>query len=105
MVWGLQGRVLTGQGERVDRLTMTDAHSRYLLRCQSVEKTNTEQVQAILAAALREYGMPQTIRTDNGAPLASRAIAGIFTLIALLDEAGHQAGADQARSSGAKWAS
>jgi hypothetical protein len=59
---------------------MTDAHSRYLLRCQSVEKTNTVQVQAIFAAAFREYGMPQTIRTDNGVPFASRAIAGISRL-------------------------
>ena len=68
MVWGLQGLVPDWTRERVDPLTMTDAHSRYLLRCQSVEKTNTEQVQAIFAAAFREYGMPQTIRTDNGAP-------------------------------------
>jgi transposase InsO family protein len=75
-----KGWFLTGQGERIDPLTVTDAHSRYLLRCQSVEKTNTEQVQAILAAAFREYGMPQTIRTDNGVPFASRAIAGISRL-------------------------
>ncbi len=42
-----KGWFRTGKGERIDPLTMTDAHSRYLLRCQSVEKTNTEQVQAI----------------------------------------------------------
>jgi hypothetical protein len=75
-----KGWFLAGNGERIDPLTMTDAHSRYLLRCQSVEKTNTEQVQAIFAAAFREYGMPWTIRTDNGAPFASRAIAGISRL-------------------------
>jgi transposase InsO family protein len=75
-----KGWFRTGDGERIDPLTMTDAHSRYLLRCHSVEKTNTEQVQAIFTAAFREYGMPQTIRTDNGAPFASRAIAGISRL-------------------------
>jgi transposase InsO family protein len=75
-----KGWFRTGKGERIDPLTMTDAHSRYLLRCQHVEKTNTEQVQAIFTAAFREYGMPQTIRTDNGAPFASRAIAGISRL-------------------------
>ncbi len=75
-----KGWFRTGKGERIDPLTMTDAHSRYLLRCQSVEKTNTEQVQAIFAAAFREYGLPQRIRTDNGAPFASRAIAGISRL-------------------------
>lgn len=75
-----KGWFLAGNGERIDPFTMTDAHSRYLLRCQSVEKTNTEQVQAICAAAFREYGMPLRIRTDNGAPFASRAIAGISRL-------------------------
>ena len=80
MVCGLQGLVSDGKGERIDPLTMTDAHSRYLLRCQSVEKTNTEQVQAIFAAAFREYGLPQRIRTDIGVPFVSRAIAGISRL-------------------------
>src|ERR1700727_387879 len=81
-VWcaDFKGWFRTGSGERVDPLTISDAHSRYLLRCQNVEKTNTEQVQAIFAAAFREYGMPHAIRTDNGAPFASRAIAGISRL-------------------------
>jgi transposase InsO family protein len=75
-----KGWFLTDSGERIDPLTVSDAHSRYLLRCQSVEKTDTEHVQAIFAAAFREHGMPQRIRTDNGAPFASRAIAGISRL-------------------------
>jgi transposase InsO family protein len=81
-VWcaDFKGWFRTGNGERVDPLTISDAHSRYLLRCQNVGKTNTEQVQAIFAAAFREYGMPQAIRTDNGAPFASRAVAGISRL-------------------------
>jgi transposase InsO family protein len=81
-VWcaDFKGWFRTGKGERIDPLTVTDAHSRYLLRCQSVAKTDTEHVEAIFAAAFREYGMPQRIRTDNGAPFASRAIAGISRL-------------------------
>jgi transposase InsO family protein len=81
-VWcaDFKGWFLTGKGERIDPLTVTDAHSRYLLRCQSVAKTDTEHVEAIFAAAFREYGLPQRIRTDNGAPFASRAIAGISRL-------------------------
>lgn len=64
-------------GQRIDPLTITDAWSRYLVRCQAVEKTDTERVRAIFEAAFREYGMPQAIRTDNGAPFASTAIAGL----------------------------
>jgi transposase InsO family protein len=81
-VWcaDFKGWFLTLRGERIDPLTVSDAHSRYLLRCRSVEKTDTEHVQAIFAAAFREYGMPDTMRTDNGAPFASRAVAGISRL-------------------------
>jgi len=67
-------------GERIDPLTISDAYSRYLLRCQAVEKTDTERVQAIFAAALGEFGMPEVIRSDNGTPFAARAVSGISRL-------------------------
>jgi len=75
-----KGWFRTGDGERIDPLTITDAHSRYLFRCQAVEKTDTARVQAIFEAVFREYGMPEAIRTDNGAPFASTAIAGLSRL-------------------------
>lgn len=75
-----KGWFRTGDGTRIDPLTMTDAYSRYLLRVQAVEKTDTGRVQAIFEAAFRQYGMPLAIRTDNGAPFASRAIAGLSRL-------------------------
>lgn len=75
-----KGYVRTGDGERVDPFTLSDAHSRYLLRCQAVKKTDTPSVRAICEAAFREYGLPQAMRTDNGAPFASRAIAGLSRL-------------------------
>ncbi|HEV3374877.1 MAG TPA: IS481 family transposase [Candidatus Acidoferrum sp.] len=81
-VWcaDFKGWFQTQDGQRVDPLTITDAHSRYLLRCQRVAKTNGEHVQAVFEAAFREYGLPQAMRTDNGAPFASRAIAGLSRL-------------------------
>lgn len=81
-VWcaDFKGWFRTGNGERIDPLTISDAHSRYLLRCQAVENTDTARVQAIFEAAFREYGLPQAIRTDNGAPFASTAIAGLSRL-------------------------
>jgi len=81
-VWcaDFKGWFRTTDGERIDPLTISDAHSRYLLRCQAVEKTDTTRVQAIFEAAFREYGMPQAIRTDNGPPFASRAVAGLSRL-------------------------
>jgi transposase InsO family protein len=75
-----KGWIRTGDGERIDPLTLSDSCSRYLLRCQAVEKTDTARVQAIFEAAFREYGMPRAIRSDNGAPFASCAIAGLSRL-------------------------
>jgi transposase InsO family protein len=81
-VWCIdfKGWFRTQDGARIDPLTMTDAHSRYLLRCQAVTKTNTEAVRAICEAAFREYGLPGAIRSDNGAPFASRGVAGLSRL-------------------------
>jgi len=81
-VWcaDFKGWFRTADRERIDPLTISDAHSRYLLRCQAVEKTDTARVQAIFEAAFREYGMPQAMRTDNGPPFASRAVAGLSRL-------------------------
>ena len=75
-VWcaDFKGWFRTGDGARIDPLTISDAHSRYLLRCQAVDKTDTARVQAIFEAAFREYGLPEAIRSDNGAPFASRAV-------------------------------
>lgn len=89
-VWCMdfKGWFLTGDGERVDPFTLSDASSRYLLRCQAVEKTNSEQVRGILEASFREYGLPQRIRSDNGAPFASRAIAGLSRIAVYLMKLG-----------------
>ncbi|HXP07301.1 MAG TPA: DDE-type integrase/transposase/recombinase [Acidobacteriaceae bacterium] len=81
-VWcaDFKGWFRTGNGERVDPLTITDAASRYLLRCQITEKTDTPHVLAVFETAFREYGLPVALRTDNGPPFASRAIAGLSAL-------------------------
>jgi len=81
-VWcaDFKGWFRTGDGARIDPLTVTDAASRYLLRCTAVEKTDGAHVRAVLEAAFREYGMPEAIRTDNGPPFASPAPAGLSRL-------------------------
>jgi transposase InsO family protein len=81
-VWcaDFKGWFKSGDGTRIDPLTISDACSRYLLRSQAVEKTDTERVRAIFEAAFREYGLPEAIRTDNGAPFASSAVGGLSRL-------------------------
>jgi transposase InsO family protein len=81
-VWCMdfKGWFRTRDGARIDPFTMTDAHSRFLLRCQIVDKTDTASVQAICEAAFREFGLPRAIRSDNGAPFASAAVGGLSRL-------------------------
>lgn len=90
LVWCMdfKGHFRTGDGERIDPFTLSDACSRYLLRCQAVDHTNTEQVLAVLEAAFREYGLPDAIRSDNGPPFATRAVAGLSRLSVYLIKLG-----------------
>lgn len=75
-----KGWFRTGDGTRIDPLTISDTSTRYLLRCQAVEKTDTPRVQAVFAAAFREYGLPGAMRTDNGPPFACCGIGGLSRL-------------------------
>ena len=75
-----KGYFATGDGKRCDPFTITDAHSRYLIRCQIVSRMDLSQVRAICEAAMREYGMPARIRTDNGAPFAGTGLLGLSKL-------------------------
>jgi hypothetical protein len=54
--------------------------ARYLIRCQIVSLIDLSQVRAICEAAMREYGMPARIRTDNGAPFAGTGLMGLSKL-------------------------
>jgi hypothetical protein len=58
-----KGYFATGDGSRCDPFTITDAHSRYLIRCQIVSRMDLSQVRAVCESAMREYGMPSRIRT------------------------------------------
>jgi putative transposase len=75
-----KGYFRTGDGTRIDPLTITDAASRFLLRCQIVERTDFVHAQAVFEAAFREFGMPAVIHTDNGVPFASVAPGGLSPL-------------------------
>jgi transposase InsO family protein len=81
-VWcaDFKGWFLTGNGQRCDPLTITDAYSRYLLRCRVVPKTDGAHVKQVFETAFREFGLPRAIRTDNGPPFASTGVCGLSRL-------------------------
>lgn len=75
-----KGWFRTGDGRRCDPLTVSDAYSRYLVRCQGMKGTDGRAVRGVFEAALREYGLPEAIRTDNGPPFAGLGLAGLSRL-------------------------
>jgi putative transposase len=89
-VWCMdfKGWFLTGDGTHCEPLTLSDAHSRYLLRCQVSARTDTDHVWPVLDAAFREFGLPLRLRSDNGSPFASRGAGGLSQLSVKVIKAG-----------------
>lgn len=81
-VWcaDFKGWFRTGDGCRCDPFTLTDAHSRFILRCQAVVRPNYTYVKPLFDAAFREFGLPGAIRTDNGPPFATTTLRGLSKL-------------------------
>ncbi len=81
-VWcaDFKGWFRTRDGRRCDPLTISDAASRYLLRCQAVTRPDGAHVQPLFEATFREFGLPQVLRTDNGPPFATVAVHGLGRL-------------------------
>lgn len=89
-VWCMdfKGWFLTGDGTHCEPLTLADAHSRYLLRCQAMACTDTTHVWPVLDAAFREFGLPHRLRSDNGSPFASCGAGGLSRLSVKVIKAG-----------------
>jgi putative transposase len=65
---------------RCHPVTIMDGFSRYLLRCQALRRPLSGPVQKVFESAFREFGLPQAIRTDNGAPFSTLAPGGLSRL-------------------------
>ncbi len=75
-----KGDFLLGNGRRCYPLTISDNFSRYLLLCRALARPSQEQVQPWFEWVFRQAGLPEVIRTDNGAPFASLALGGLSQL-------------------------
>jgi putative transposase len=74
-----KGRFRTGNGQRCDPLTVTDAESRFLLGCEIIVPNGSE-VARVCELLFRERGLPRAMRMDNGSPFASGGPAGLTRL-------------------------
>ena len=75
-----KGWFLTGDGKRCDPLTVTDLHSRFILKIEGLEKARTSFAKAAFCALFRRLGIPEIIRVDTGAPFASQGPGGLSKL-------------------------
>jgi hypothetical protein len=75
-----KGHFACGDGKRCHPLTITDAASRYLIKCEALTEPKHEPTQRHFELAFREFGLPTRIRSDNGAPFATNSVGGLSRL-------------------------
>lgn len=75
-----KGEFRTQDGRLCYPLTIQDGHTRYLLACQGMLRLDLELTKRRFRRLFDDLGLPGTIRTDNGHPFASTAIAGLSQL-------------------------
>jgi putative transposase len=67
-------------GQRCNPLTVSDGFSRYILRCRALRHSLYASVRRVFESAFEEHGLPDAIRTDNGAPFSTLAPGGLSRL-------------------------
>lgn len=76
-----KGWFRTKDQRRIDPLTITDSHTRFLIETRITEPT-VEGARAVFTRAFQTYGLPLSIRCDNGAPFGSQGAGGLTRLSA-----------------------
>jgi hypothetical protein len=81
-VWtaDFKGEFKTRDGVYCYPLTVADGYSRFLLACRGLPSTATAGGRPVFERLFREYGLPARIRSDNGAPFATIALARLSAL-------------------------
>ena len=75
-----KGWFRTTDSEKCYPLTITDAFSRFIIRCEGVYDPDGREVREIFESAFTEFGLPDAIRSDNGPPFASTGAGGLTAL-------------------------
>jgi len=81
-VWAVdyKGWFRTRDAQRIDPLTVSDLYSRYLLEVKALPNQSYEKAREVFEQLFRYYGLPETIRSDNGTPFASTGACGLSRL-------------------------
>ena len=74
-----KGWFRTRDQTRIDPLTITDSHTRFLIDVRIVPPT-IEGTRPVFLRAFRAHGVPSSIRCDNGSPFGSTGAGGLTRL-------------------------
>lgn len=77
-----KGQFRMGNGTYCYPLTITDQASRFIIGCEGFSQIDGRSAQAVFEDRFGRFGLPAVIRTDNGAPFASRGLFGLTRLSA-----------------------
>ena len=78
---GYKGEFMLADRRYCYPLTITDYASRYLLTCDALSTTREAFAFSVFERAFKDFGLPNTIRTDNGVPFSSpNALYGLSRL-------------------------
>lgn len=83
-VWTVdfKGWFRTGDGTRVEPLTVRDSASRYILAIVLFRRQNIPECRQAFERIFRQYGLPRVIRADNGSPFGAVGALGLTRLSA-----------------------
>jgi putative transposase len=82
-VWtgDFKGQFRTGDGRLCYPLTVADRYSRFLLGVEGLDAVSEALAWPVFERLFRAYGLPRSIRTDNGSPFAAiRAVGRLSRL-------------------------
>lgn len=89
-IWSVdfKGWFLTKDGIKCDPLTITDAHTRFILSCIKLECGKEPEVWKVLEGLFYKNGLPKYLRHDNGPPFATVSAGRLSKLSIKLIKAG-----------------
>jgi transposase InsO family protein len=82
VIWtaDFKGQFRLQNGHYCFPLTVQDGYSRFLLGCRGLTGTTVAESRPVFQRLFQEYGLPEILRSDNGVPFATQALARLSDL-------------------------
>lgn len=75
-----KGQFRLRNGKLCYPLTLVDRVSRYVIACEALPSTHMEPAWAVIERALREWGLPKAVQSDNGPPFGAKGYGRLSTI-------------------------